>query len=100
MSKLRHRATPGKKSESKNLFISTKAESLVDKVYDSSHAYHATFDQRRGVVTRVETVDKAVTPPQRRSRHDRAGWGRGPGRSVGRRVWSGGGSLLRCGRGL
>ncbi len=33
MSKLQHRATPGKKSDSKNLFISTKVESLVDKVY-------------------------------------------------------------------
>lgn len=62
MSKLQHRTTPGKKSDSENLFISTKAESLVDKVYESSHTYHATFDQRRGVVTRVETEDKSGYP--------------------------------------
>ncbi len=56
---LHHRLTPGTKARSDLVSISTSAEGPEDKVYLSSHLIRATFDKRRGAVTRVETEDNS-----------------------------------------
>ena len=58
-STLHHRLTPDTKADGEVLAIVTRAESPLDKVYVSSHEYRATFDARRGIVTRVETEDSS-----------------------------------------
>ncbi len=56
---LHHRLTPGTKDDGETLSITTRAEGPQDKVYVTTHEYRATFDARRGVVTRVETEDRS-----------------------------------------
>lgn len=52
-----HRLTSA--ADAPTLTIATTSESAQDKVYLSTHEYRATFDPRRGVVTRVETEDSS-----------------------------------------
>jgi thiol-disulfide isomerase/thioredoxin len=58
----RHRLTTGDPADVKTLMITTQAGSSSDKVYGSSHECVATFDRRRGVVTRIETKDGSGYP--------------------------------------
>jgi len=57
-----HHLKPGDSPGGENLSITTQSRSSEDKVYGSSHEYRATFDGRRGVVTRVETKDVSGYP--------------------------------------
>ncbi len=61
---LHHRLAPGEKTTGDLLLISTTTEGPEDKVYLSKHSMRATFDKKRGVVTRVETEDNSehLTP--------------------------------------
>jgi len=52
-----HRLTSA--ADAPALTIATTSESAQDKVYLTTHEYRATFDPRRGVVTRVETEDNS-----------------------------------------
>jgi peroxiredoxin len=54
---LHHRLSPASRADGDFLSISTKAEGPEDRVYLSRHSMHATFDRKRGAVTRVETED-------------------------------------------
>ncbi len=60
--RLHHSLTPASKSDGECLSITTRAEGPQDKVYVLTHEYCATFDGRRGVVTRVETKDISGYP--------------------------------------
>jgi peroxiredoxin len=54
---LHHRLTHGGAAAGDILSISTKIEGPEDRVYLAAHSSRATFDARRGAVTRVETED-------------------------------------------
>jgi thiol-disulfide isomerase/thioredoxin len=60
--KLHHRLTPGTKSDGETVSITTRAEGPQNKVYVLTQEYCATFDRRRGVVSRVETKDTSGYP--------------------------------------
>ncbi len=54
-----HRLTPGTKPGDETISITTVSEGPQDKVYLSHHSMLATFDKKRGAVTRVETEDRS-----------------------------------------
>lgn len=66
--RLRFRAVSRPDRDHPELVIAMTAEGPQDKVYVTTHKIRATFDARRGLVTRAETEDTSAYPSDNRSK--------------------------------